>query len=483
MGPGSAGAGEGPGQAHPAVGRLFGLPLVPRDGTRVVRRRSHRTAHELAVREHQGGSRRAARHRPHLPDRAADDHAEERRLAAHHVPHARGPAALLRRNLFPERAAPWNAGVHRHPEARRRVLQQPPGGAAPAEREVSCSAFDELVPPPVEGPADRSADPLRACREVLARRPSTATTAGSAALRNSRSRSSSNACCGTGTPPPPSRTPDLQALYMATLTLTRMGEGGMYDQIAGGFCRYSTDSHWMIPHFEKMLYDNAGLMPVYAEAADRRRGTCSTRSIAAETAEWIIRDMQSPGRRLLLELRCRLRRARRQVLRLGSRRGPKARSPRKSSRVFEPRYRPRSRAELRGQGVAPACVPLAGARLPAPRTWTPEHAGRVLNAARVKLLDLRDSRVSPGRDEKILTSWNAMAIRGHGDRGAPARSGMTSPSAASERARLHPQDAVERRAAAGDVQGWPRASQCVSRRLRLSRRRDPRAAAGALPRG
>src|SRR6185369_11634974 len=52
---------------------------------------------------------------------------------------------------------------------------------------------------------------------------------------------------------------DLQALYMATLTLTRMGEGGVYDQVAGGFCRYSTDSHWMIPHFEKMLYDNAGL--------------------------------------------------------------------------------------------------------------------------------------------------------------------------------------------------------------------------------
>ncbi len=87
--------------------------------------------------------------------------------------------------------------------------------------------------------------------------------------------------------------PDLQALYMATLTLTRMGEGGMYDQLAGGFCRYSTDSHWMIPHFEKMVYDNAGLMPVYAEAAIGT-GDLYYASVAAETAEWIIRDMQSP---------------------------------------------------------------------------------------------------------------------------------------------------------------------------------------------
>ena len=54
--------------------------------------------------------------------------------------------------------------------------------------------------------------------------------------------------------------PDLKALYMATLTLTRMAEGGLYDQLAGGFCRYSVDPYWMIPHFEKMLYDNGLLL-------------------------------------------------------------------------------------------------------------------------------------------------------------------------------------------------------------------------------
>ena len=54
---------------------------------------------------------------------------------------------------------------------------------------------------------------------------------------------------------------------MATLTLRRMGEGGMNDQLGGGFCRYSVDEFWMIPHFEKMLYDNGSLLAVYAQAA------------------------------------------------------------------------------------------------------------------------------------------------------------------------------------------------------------------------
>ena len=69
--------------------------------------------------------------------------------------------------------------------------------------------------------------------------------------------------------------PDLQALYMATLTLTRMAEGGLFDQLGGGFYRYSVDARWEIPHFEKMLYDNALLLALYAEAAQRhRRARC-----------------------------------------------------------------------------------------------------------------------------------------------------------------------------------------------------------------
>jgi uncharacterized protein YyaL (SSP411 family) len=60
--------------------------------------------------------------------------------------------------------------------------------------------------------------------------------------------------------------PDVEALFMVSLTLTRMAEGGIYDQLGGGFCRYSVDRYWQIPHFEKMLYDNGPLLALYAQA-------------------------------------------------------------------------------------------------------------------------------------------------------------------------------------------------------------------------
>src|SRR5277367_898749 len=87
--------------------------------------------------------------------------------------------------------------------------------------------------------------------------------------------------------------PDLKALYMATLTLTRMAEGGIYDQLGGGFSRYSVDGRWMIPHFEKMLYDNGQLLCEYARAALATGETVFAR-IAGETADWVLRDMRSP---------------------------------------------------------------------------------------------------------------------------------------------------------------------------------------------
>src|ERR1700733_5546361 len=90
----------------------------------------------------------------------------------------------------------------------------------------------------------------------------------------------------------PGSEPDLQALYMATRSLRRMGEGGIYDQLGGGFSRYSVDAQWMIPHFEKMLYDNGSLLAVYVQAA-LATGEAFYRDIAIGTAEWTLRDMQS----------------------------------------------------------------------------------------------------------------------------------------------------------------------------------------------
>jgi uncharacterized protein YyaL (SSP411 family) len=87
--------------------------------------------------------------------------------------------------------------------------------------------------------------------------------------------------------------PDTEALFMAALTLNRMAEGGIYDHLGGGFCRYSVDRHWAIPHFEKMLYDNGPLLALHAQMF-QISGDETYRSIARDTAEWVLRDMRTP---------------------------------------------------------------------------------------------------------------------------------------------------------------------------------------------
>ena len=85
--------------------------------------------------------------------------------------------------------------------------------------------------------------------------------------------------------------PDVQALFMATMTLSRMADGGLLDQLGGGFFRYCVDPQWRLPHFEKMLCDNAGLLPLYAQAW-RISGDESYRRVANITAKWVISEMQ-----------------------------------------------------------------------------------------------------------------------------------------------------------------------------------------------
>src|SRR5262245_26994612 len=84
---------------------------------------------------------------------------------------------------------------------------------------------------------------------------------------------------------------DTRARTMVTTTLDRMAHGGLYDQLGGGFFRYSVDRFWSIPHFEKMLYDNAQLLGTYADAYAATR-TPDYARVASETAEWTLRDMQ-----------------------------------------------------------------------------------------------------------------------------------------------------------------------------------------------
>jgi uncharacterized protein YyaL (SSP411 family) len=87
---------------------------------------------------------------------------------------------------------------------------------------------------------------------------------------------------------------DDEALPMVRVTLEKMAAGGIYDHLGGGFARYSTDARWLVPHFEKMLYDNALLVPVYLEAY-QATGEKLFRTVSEETLAWVQREMFTPG--------------------------------------------------------------------------------------------------------------------------------------------------------------------------------------------
>ena len=202
--------------------------------------------------------------------------------------------------------------------------------------------------------------------------------------------------------------PDLQSLYMATLTLTRMAEGGIYDQLGGGFCRYSVDQYWMIPHFEKMLYDNGPLLALYAQAAIAT-GDPLFKRIAHETADWMMRDMQSRegGFWSTLDADSEGHEGKFYVW---NREQVSGLLDAAEFSVLAKRFGLDREPNFEGEWHLHAFRPMdEAAQLAGLAT---ADAERALNSARSKLLSVRNARVWPGRDEKILTAWNALAIRG-----------------------------------------------------------------------
>jgi uncharacterized protein len=202
--------------------------------------------------------------------------------------------------------------------------------------------------------------------------------------------------------------PDLHALYMSTLTLTRMAEGGLYDQVGGGFCRYSVDPYWMIPHFEKMLYDNAQLLGVYAQAAVAT-GEPLFRRVAAETADWMLRDLGAPGGAFYSTLDADSEGHEGKFYVWTPDEVRELLTPDEYA-VVERRFGLDREANFEGKWHLHAYKSLGSV---ATELGLDEAAVEVrLDEARAKLLAARNRRVWPGRDDKILTSWNGLAISG-----------------------------------------------------------------------
>lgn len=202
---------------------------------------------------------------------------------------------------------------------------------------------------------------------------------------------------------------DNEALRMASFTLQAMCDRGLFDHLEGGFFRYSVDAQWHIPHFEKMLYDNAQLIPLYAEAFTATREP-RFREAALLSADWVIRDMQSPSGAYYSTLDADS----------GGEEG-----------AFYLWQRAEFETALEGDERAVA-VPYFGIdgtpnfeghsyhlMIATPPLTLSKQLGlslteveKRLAAARNKLTAWRARRDRPGRDEKILTAWNGLMIKG-----------------------------------------------------------------------
>jgi uncharacterized protein YyaL (SSP411 family) len=201
---------------------------------------------------------------------------------------------------------------------------------------------------------------------------------------------------------------DKEALHMLRMTLHAMASGGIYDQVGGGFCRYSVDDYWMIPHFEKMLYDNGPLLALYSEA-HCATGDAVFRRIAEETAQWVIREMQSPDGGYFSTLDA-------------DSEGEEGKfyvwtAQQVQTLLTEQEYAVIARIfgldrEPNFEGHWHLHIYEDLAQVAAELSLAAEQATALLLSARKKLFDAREARIHPGRDEKILTSWNGLMIKG-----------------------------------------------------------------------
>ena len=209
------------------------------------------------------------------------------------------------------------------------------------------------------------------------------------------------------------RTGDPEALQMVTTTLDRMAMGGIYDQLRGGFHRYSVDAFWLVPHFEKMLYDNALLARLYLHAYQVTR-TPLYRRIVEETLDYVLAEMTDQSG--------------------GFYSAQDADSEGEEGKFFV--WRPEAVIEALGkddgaivnryfdvtvegnfEGMSILNVKTPPAEFAAAEGMSEDELAALLHQARARLLEARNRRIRPGLDDKVLTSWNGLMLAAFAEAG------------------------------------------------------------------
>jgi uncharacterized protein YyaL (SSP411 family) len=198
---------------------------------------------------------------------------------------------------------------------------------------------------------------------------------------------------------------DREALDMVGLSLTKMARGGIYDQVGGGFHRYTVDGEWIVPHFEKMLYDNALLVPVYL-GHYQVSGSSLSRRVAQETLDFVVRELAAPQGGFYSAWDA-------------DSEGEEGKFYVWSLEEFQEVLGPETPVAAAAWGVSAAgnfegknilTLPLGDEELASRFGLAPEEVARTLKAARERLFTVRQGRIKPHRDEKIIVAWNGLML-------------------------------------------------------------------------
>ncbi|HEY9855172.1 MAG TPA: thioredoxin domain-containing protein [Stenomitos sp.] len=196
--------------------------------------------------------------------------------------------------------------------------------------------------------------------------------------------------------------------HMVELTLDQMAAGGLYDHLGGGFHRYSVDEKWLVPHFEKMLYDNALLSRLYVLAHQALKKP-EYREVAEATYDWVIREMTSPEGGFYSTLDADSEGEEGKFYVWTPDEVARALDHPAAAKVFNTAYDITPEGNFEGKSIPNLLRPLE--KTADGLGYSKSKLVLELAEMRPELFDVRSKRVPPGRDEKILTAWNGMMMR------------------------------------------------------------------------
>ncbi len=210
------------------------------------------------------------------------------------------------------------------------------------------------------------------------------------------------------------RTRLAEPLEIVQHTARKMAEGGMYDQLGGGFHRYSVDAKWLVPHFEKMLYDNALLSRLYLHLYQLTKDPFARR-IAEETLDYVVREMTDPSGGFYSSQDADSEGEEGKFF-VWSRAEVVAILGEQDASIFSAYYDVTEGGNFEGKNILNVRATIED--VARQNSITVDEANKVIEQGRQKLFEVRERRVKPGRDEKVLTAWNGLMLAGFADAAA-----------------------------------------------------------------